>query len=206
MKSTFKLLAIGAAFMLPAAAQAQMTPPPSNTETPDAQTAPDGSDAFGFEPYVAVMGGYFNYDRDVTNIGIPNRVDGRNREGALVEGIVGANIPLGAIFVGAEGNVAKGVDGSIDWQYGVTGRVGFRAGESGLVYARAGYEWVNFIDDAVTGGRDYGNEVYGIGFEAGPRDIGLGGLTGETGARLRFDVTTSNFNSFRPMAGIVFHF
>ena len=136
MKSTFKLLAIGAAFMLPAAAQAQMTPPPSNTETPDAQTAPDGSDAFGFEPYVAVMGGYFNYDRDVTNIGIPNRVDGRNREGALVEGIVGANIPLGAIFVGAEGNVAKGVDGSIDWQYGVTGRVGFRAGESGLVYAR----------------------------------------------------------------------
>ena len=127
MKTSAKYLAIGAALLLPATAQAQMAPP-SSTETADAVTAPDGSDAFGFEPYVAVMGGYFNYDRDTTNIGIPNRIDGRNREGALVEGIVGANIPLGAVFVGVEGNVAKGVDGSIDWQYGVTGRAGFRAG------------------------------------------------------------------------------
>ena len=183
-----------------------MDPPPANTTTPDAVTAPDGSDAFGFEPYVAVMGGYASFDDNTLGSGIPNRVNGNRRQGALVEGIVGANIPLGAFFIGAEGNVAKGVDGQIDWQYGVAGRVGLRAGESGLIYAKAGYEWVNFTDEAVTRGRDYGDEVYGIGFEAGPREIGLGGLTGESGIRIRAEVTTRDFDTLRPMVGVVFHF
>jgi outer membrane immunogenic protein len=190
-----------------AIAQSSDTPPsPENTTTPDEITASDGSDAFGFEPYVAIMGGYASYDRDSTEIGIPNRIDGKRRKGVLVEGIVGANIPLGSFFVGAEGNVAKGVDGIIDWQYGVAGRVGFRAGESGLIYGKAGYEWVNFTDSAVTGGRDFGDEIYGVGFEAGPREIGLGGLTGESGARIRLEVTTRDFETLRPMAGLVFHF
>ncbi len=201
------LLASAMTFSTNAAAQSQTaTPTPSSTATPDAMTASDGSDAFGFEPYVAVLGGYFNYDRNSTDSGIPNRANGNNREGAIVEGIVGANIPLGAVFVGAEGSVAKGIDGAIDWQYGVAGRLGFRAGESGMIYGKAGYEWVNFTDDAVTGGRDFGNEVYGLGFEVGPRDIGLGGLTGESGARIRLEVTTYDFSSIRPMAGVVFHF
>lgn len=199
-------LAAGCATAMPVMAQDSMTPPPENTTTPDAITAPDGSDAFGFEPYVAVMGGYASYDDNMTSSGIPDRIGGGSRKGALVEGIVGANIPLGAFFVGAEGNVAKGVDGIIDWQYGVAGRVGLRAGESGLVYAKAGYEWVNFTDKGVTGGRDYGDEVYGIGVEAGPRDIGLGGLTGESGIRIRLEMTTRNFKTLRPMAGVVFHF
>ena len=198
--------AAGCATAMPAMAQDSTTPPPENTTTPDAVTAPDGSDAFGFEPYAAVMGGYASYDNDMTSSGIPNRVGGGRRKGALVEGIVGANIPLGAFFIGAEGNVAKGVDGNIDWQYGVAGRVGLRAGESGLVYAKAGYEWVNFTDDAVTGGQDYGDEVYGIGVEAGPREIGLGGLTGESGVRIRLEMTTRDFKTLRPMAGVVFHF
>ena len=185
-------LAAAAAF-LPSAALAQ-------------DTAPDGSEAFGFEPYGAVMGGYFEYDRDTTGVGIPNRANGEPRAGAIVEGIVGANLPLGPMFVGVEGNVAKGVEGEIDWQYGVAGRAGFRAGETGLIYAKAGYEWVNFTDSAVTGDRDYGNEVYGLGVEVGPREIGLGGLTGESGARLRLEVTTHDFESIRPMAGVVFHF
>jgi outer membrane immunogenic protein len=191
---------------MPAMAQDSSAPPPENTTTPDPVTAPDGSDAFGFEPYFAVMGGYASYDRDLTDDGIPNRLNGSRRKGALVEGLVGANIPLGAFFVGAEGNVAKGVDGTIDWQYGVAGRVGFRAGESGMIYAKAGYEWVNFTDDAVTGGRDFGDEVYGLGVEVGPREIGLGGLTGESGARLRLEVTSRDFETLRPMAGLVFHF
>jgi len=191
---------------MPAMAQDTMTAPPENTSTPDEVTAPDGSDAFGFEPYVAIMGGYASFDNNTVGSGIPNRLNGNRRQGALVEGIVGANIPLGAFFIGAEGNVAKGVDGQIDWQYGVAGRVGLRAGESGLVYAKAGYEWVNFTDDAITGQRDYGDEVYGIGFEAGPREIGLGGLTGESGIRIRAEVTTRDFESLRPMVGVVFHF
>jgi outer membrane immunogenic protein len=178
--------------------------PPANTSTPDAVTAPDGSDAFGFEPYVAILGGYADYDRTIA--GIPNLANGDNREGALVEGVVGANIPLGAMFVGVEGNVAKGIDGAIDWQYGVAGRVGFRAGESGLIYGKVGYEWVNFTDDVITGGRDFGDEIYGLGVEIGPREIGLGGVTGESGLRLRLEVTTRDFESIRPMAGVVFHF
>jgi outer membrane immunogenic protein len=187
-------------------AQSETLPPPENTATPDDVGAPDGSDAFGFEPYVAIMGGYASFDRGTSATVIPNRLNGQRRQGVVAEAIVGANVPLGAFFIGAEGNVAKGVDGTIDWQYGVAGRAGFRAGESGLIYAKAGYEWVNFTDDAVTGGRDYGDEVYGIGFEAGPREIGLGGLTGESGARIRLEVTTRDFESIRPMAGVVFHF
>jgi outer membrane immunogenic protein len=180
--------------------------PPENTETPDAVAAPDGSDAFGFEPYVGIMGGYASYDRDSTPIGIPNQVSGQRRKGWVGEAVLGANIPLGAFFVGAEGTVGKGIDGDIDWQYGVAGRVGFRAGETGMIYGKAGYEWVNFTDEAVTGGRDYGDEIYGVGFEVGPREIGLGGLTGESGARLRLEVTTRDFETVRPMAGLVFHF
>ncbi len=180
-------------------------PPPENTETPDEVAAPDGSNAFGFEPYFGVMGGYASYDNNSTEIGIPNRLDGKRRKGTVVEGVVGANIPLGAFFVGAEGNVAKGVDGIIDWQYGASGRIGLRAGETGMIYGKAGYEWVNFTD-AVTGGRDYGDEIYGVGFEVGPREIGLGGLTGESGARLRVEITSRDFETLRPMAGLMFHF
>ncbi|MGL5839143.1 MAG: opacity protein [Sphingorhabdus sp.] len=202
-------LALAGTFMA-GTAMAQTTdvppPPPESTETPDDVAAPDGSDAFGFEPYFGVMGGYASYDRNtLPESGIPETIDGRRREGWLVEGVVGANIPLGAFFVGAEGNVAKGVDGIIDWQYGVAGRVGLRAGETGMIYGKAGYEWVNFTD-AATGGRDYGDEIYGLGFEVGPREIGLGGLTGESGARIRFEITSRDFETLRPMAGFMFHF
>ncbi len=196
--------ALAAAALTPLAAQAQ-TSGPATYEAPE--TAPDGSDAFGFEPYVAVLGGYVNFDRDlIRSNGVPNKLDGSNREGGVVEGIAGANVPLGAFFVGAEGNVSKGFTGDIDWTYGVAGRAGFRAGETGMIYGKAGYEWVNFDDNAVSRGVDYGNEVYGIGFEAGPQDIGLGGLTGRSGIRLRFEVDTNDFNSYEPKAGVVFHF
>lgn len=189
-------------FAAPAMAQSSDTGATATSEP----AAPDGSDAFGFEPYVAIMGGYASFDRNLGGSGIPNRANGARRDGVLIEGIVGANVPLGAFFVGVEGNVAKGVDGNIDWQYGVAGRAGLRAGETGMIYAKAGYEWVNFTDGAVTGGNDYGDEVYGLGVEVGPREIGLGGLTGESGARLRLEVTTRDFDSVRPMAGVVFHF
>ena len=81
-----------------------------------------------------------------------------------------------------------------------------------MIYGLAGYEWVNFkkglasVGQAVDADRDFGSEVYGLGVEVGPREIGLGGLTGESGARLRLEVTTNDFESVRPMAGVVFHF
>jgi hypothetical protein len=48
--------------------------------------------------------------------------------------------------------------------------------------------------------------VYGIGTEVGPGDIGLGGVTGNSGVRLRLEATTHDFESIRPMAGVVMHF
>ena len=164
--------------------------------------APDGTKAFGFEPYVAVRGGWEEFQSD----SVPGAPRQNKLNGSLVEGLVGANVPLGAFFVGAEGNVAKGISGDIDWQYGAAGRFGLRAGESGLIYGKVGYQWVNF-DKRVNTDRDFHDVTYGIGFEVGPKEIGLGGLTGNSGIRLRGEVSTFGWtNSFRPTLGIVAHF
>lgn len=163
----------------------------------DTATAPDGTPAFGIEPYIGVMGGYDSYDRR-SEFGSPR---GGKMNGGLIQGVAGVNIPLGPVFVGAEGNVAKGFS-DIDWEYGVKGRLGARAGDSGMVYASAGYEWVN--------GRrayaDHSDWIYGVGVEVGPKDIGLGGVTGNSGVRLRLEVDTYDFDSIRPMAGVIMHF
>ena len=37
-------------------------------------------------------------------------------------------------------------------------------------------------------------------------EIGLGGVTGSSGVRLRVQVDTYDWDSFRPMAGVIFHF
>ncbi|USU13311.1 opacity protein [Sphingomonadaceae bacterium OTU29THOMA1] len=202
-----------ASFAVPAFAQ-DMSATDSTVAT-DAQVdtaprAPDGTRAFGIEPYVAVMGGWEQFDREAV-AGIPAQPRGYKLDGALVEGIVGVNVPLGPVFVGAEGSVAKGVSGDIDWQYGAYGRFGFRAGDSGLFYGKVGYRWNNFDKFApgVAGdlNRDYHATVYGVGAEIGPKDIGLGGITGNSGLRLRMEVSTfDDANSFRPMAGVVAHF
>lgn len=164
--------------------------------------APDGSKAFGFEPYVAVTAGRHEFDSEVNEAGIPPV----GYDGTIIEGLVGVNVPLGAVFVGAEGSVAKGIDGDIDWEYGVSGRAGARIGESGLVYGKVGYQWVNF-DALGKNSPDYDGMLYGVGLEVGPQDIGLGGVTGESGIRLRFEVQThGDFNSLRPTAGVVAHF
>lgn len=160
-------------------------------------TAPDGTPAFGIEPYVGVLGGYHSFDRN-SEFGSPR---GGQMNGALLSGIAGVNIPLGPIFFGAEGNATKGF-GDIDWEYGARGRIGARAGDSGMIFASAGYQWVN-------GRRAYSDQkdwIYGLGVEVGPKDIGLGGITGNSGIRLRLQAETYDFNSIRPMGGVVFHF
>lgn len=161
-------------------------------------TAPDGTDAFGVEPYVGVLGGYHSFDRTSEFGTTPNS---GKMNGALVSGVAGVNIPLGPVFVGAEGNATKGF-GDIDWEYGVRGRVGARAGESGMVFASAGYQWVN----GKRGFSDQKDWIYGVGVEVGPKDIGMGGVTGNSGIRLRLQAETYDFDSIRPMAGVIFHF
>lgn len=219
------LLAGFAAFAAAAPALAQDVPAGSeptagtSTGTEDTPRAPDGSRAFGIEPYFGVMGGWEQFDNERGN-GIPQALNAngtvrRNYKpsGSLVQGVLGVNVPLGPVFVGVEGNAAKGVEGNIDWEYGAAGRFGFRAGESGMFYGKVGYQWVNFDHfsaRSTNGGRtnrDYGAMTYGIGVEAGPRDIGLGGITGNAGFRLRAEVNTFGAaHSFRPMLGVITHF
>jgi outer membrane immunogenic protein len=81
-----------------------------------------------------------------------------------------------------------------------------RAGESGLIFGKVGYQWVNFAAFGKDS-PDYHAMTYGLGFEVGPKDIGLGGVTGNGGLRFRGEVTTfGDAHSLRPMAGLVAHF
>ncbi|KAB7646518.1 outer membrane protein [Polymorphobacter fuscus] len=194
----------------PALAQDMSTSAPASTTT---ATTPDGSKLFGFEPYFGVLGGYHSFDRRERFVG-PN---GERFDGALIEGLVGANLPLGPVFVGVEGFAAKGFS-DINWEYGVRGRAGGRIGESGLIYGSVGYTWVDpksnrgfdFVNtgpnDGVTENGRRKDWVYGLGVEVGPRDIGLGGVTGRSGLRLRVSAETYDLKSIRPMAGVIFHF
>ena len=205
MLSAAALLAATAA--VPALAQdASADTTYATTTAAPAEAAPDGTKAFGFEPYVAVRGGWESFDSEPNPAGIAGGTRADKLNGSLVEGLVGFNVPLNAFFIGAEGNVAKGISGDIDWQYGAAGRFGLRAGESGLIYGKVGYNWVNFAKRADTS-RDYNDVTYGIGFEVGPKEIGLGGVTGNSGFRLRGEVSSFGWmHSFRPTLGIVTHF
>lgn len=165
-----------------------------------AQEAPDGTPAFGIEPYVGIGGGYHDFDRGTR--GALQWNQGKAASGALITGFAGVNVPVSFFVVGVEGNVAKGFS-DIDWEYGVTGHIGVRAGDSGMFFVRAGYHWI----EADNGFQDDRNEIYGFGVEVGPKDIGLGGITGNAGVRLRLTVDTfDEFQSIRPTAAMVFHF
>lgn len=165
-----------------------------------AQTSPDGSLPFGLEPYIGVLGGYDSYDRN-SDFGLSRT--GRNLHSPIAMGVAGVNIPLGPAFIGAEGFGGRGTD-AIKWEYGAKGRIGARAGESGMIFLTAGYQWTDVKNNR--GFPDRNNWIYGGGFEVGPKDIGLGGVMGASGPRLRFQVDTYDFDSIRPMAGIIWHF
>uniref|UniRef100_UPI0035CC37EC outer membrane protein n=1 Tax=uncultured Sphingomonas sp. TaxID=158754 RepID=UPI0035CC37EC len=213
-----KLTLAAATLAILAAAPAVAQDAPQAAPADAAPTAPDGSRAFGIEPYVGVMGGWEQFDNE-PNHGVPQALNAngslRNNyrlAGALVQGVAGVNVPLGPVFVGVEGNVAKGVSGNIDWEYGVAGRFGVRAGDSGMFYGKVGYQWVDFdhFSTYSTGNRSkdtYKDMTYGIGAEVGPKDIGLKGITGNAGFRIRAEVNTyGDFHSFRPMLGVITHF
>jgi opacity protein-like surface antigen len=196
------LLAAACVSLVPAAAFAQDSAPPPPAAAPDdsGPKSPDGSKAFGIEPYVGVLGGYESFDRrsDLGTHGSYGRANG-----GLISGVIGVNVPLGPAFVGVEGNGTKGF-GDLDWEYGVKGRVGARVGDSGLLFVSGGYEWVDTHN--YRGYPNSKNWVYGLGVELGPKDIGLKGATGRAGPRLRLQVDTYDFHSIRPMGGVIFHF
>jgi len=180
--------AAAAALLVPAAAMAQ-------------DTAPDGSKAFGIEPYVGIQGGYHDFDSDNQGRLTTNCNGGSGcPDGAVLEGVAGINVPLGPVFVGVEGNVAKGFSG-IDWEYGGYARAGVRAGVSGMIYGKVGYQWVNSDDKG-----NAHNWSWGAGVELGPKDIGLSGISLPAGVRFRAEITTFDQHSIRPMGGLVFHF
>jgi len=206
------LAAAAFAAVLPTAAFAQdyATTDTTATTTADTtvtETAPDGSPAFGIEPYFGVMGGWEQFDDNKIPAGIPASANGQDYDGGIVQGVLGVNVPLGPVFVGAEGNVTKGFSGAIDWEYGVAGRAGVRLGDSGMIYAKAGYQWVNF-DRLGDDSRDFHDITAGLGVEVGPKDIGLGGITGNSGIRFRLELNSfgKDFNSFQPLAGVIAHF
>ncbi len=185
-------------FVIAAALGAAVIAAPVAAQDATTATAPDGTRAFGIEPYFGVGGGYHDFDSK-RNEGVFNQRG--SARAPLIDVFAGVNVPLGPLVVGVEGQGSKGFQ-DIDWEYGATGRVGFRAGESGLIYARAGYRWI----EGRRGFRNDRNEIYGVGVEVGPKSIGLGGLTGNSGVRLRLAADTYDLRSIRPSAALVFHF
>ncbi len=161
---------------------------------------PAVASAAGVEPYVGVVGGYHSFDRD-SEFGV-SPTHGAMR-GALAGGVAGVNVPIGSVFVGAEGNVAKGFQ-DIDWEYGAKGRVGLRAGDGGLLFVSGGYQWVN--GKSARGFSDQKDWTYGLGVEVGPGGLAGSGGSGSGGLRFRLQADTYNFDSIRPSAGVVFAF
>ncbi len=155
------------------------------------------------EPYVGVLGGLHDFDNDQYKGAPPS-----GYRGWLVEGVAGVNYNAGPVVLGVEGNVAKGVDKDINWEYGAAGRLGVRAGKDSMFFAKVGYQWTKFSKSAlpaVDTGRHYDGMVYGFGTEVSLAD--LGSSAERSNIRLRAQVDTrGNFHSFRPMMGVVAKF
>lgn len=151
------------------------------------------------EPYVGVMGGLHDFDNNDNFKDAPPY----RGSGGLVEGVAGVNYNMGRFFIGAEGQVAKGVEGDLDWEYGGSGRFGFKAGKDSIFFGKVGYLFSTFSHPANPG--TYEGMLYGAGAEVSLAD--LGGSAETSNIRLRFQgETRGQFRSFRPMMGIVAKF
>jgi len=164
-----------------------------------AQDADDSPTANRLEPYVGVMGGYNDFDNPQSE-NLPDGIPG-NYAGTMVEGVAGVNYNLDRFVLGVEGNVAKGIDGDIDWEYGVAGRAGLKLGKDSMFFGKVGYQWTNF-DALGPNSKDYDGMSYGMGVELSAADMGMS--ENRSNIRFRGQVDTrGNFHSIRPMAGIV---
>lgn len=135
-------------------------------------------------PYVGIVAGHHDYDRDGPG-------------GTIFGGLAGVDYDLGntPLFIGAEGTVAKGT-GDIDWEYGAVGTFGTRARLGGpwKLFVRAGWHRVDFDrfghDDSL---------LLGVGADYAP-------IRSRPGLALRFNADTMDFNSTRLTGGIVLRF
>ncbi|HWJ69795.1 MAG TPA: outer membrane beta-barrel protein [Sphingobium sp.] len=155
------------------------------------------------EPYVGVMGGLHDFDNDQYKGAPPS-----GYRGWLVEGVAGVNYNAGPLVLGVEGNVAKGIDKDINWEYGAAGRAGVRAGKDSIFFAKVGYQWTKFAGSAVPAvstKRHYDGVTYGFGTEVSLADLGSSAERSNIRLRAQID-TRGNFHSFRPMMGVVAKF
>jgi opacity protein-like surface antigen len=186
------LLAAAAVCAFPAVAFAQDTASDTTADAPS-----DARTSGGLEPYVGLLGGVDIYDHD-SEFGSNDRHQAL--DGFLVSAVAGVNVDVGPLFVGGEGNVAKGTK-DINWEYGLSGRVGARTGKTGLIYVSAGYEWIRPHTDR--GFPRHSDWLYGAGVELGPQDLGMSNSSSRL--RLRLQADTYDFHSIRPMIGVVMH-
>jgi len=159
----------------------------------------DGATESRLEPYVGIMGGYNDFD-DPDTEALPDGIPG-DYSGTMVEGVAGVNYNLGRFVVGAEGNVAKGIEGDIDWEYGIAGRAGIKLGKDSMFFGKVGYQWTNF-DALGPNSKDYDGVSYGAGVELSAADMGMSADRSNIRFRAQVD-TRGHFHSLRPMAGVV---
>jgi outer membrane immunogenic protein len=125
-KIGFAALAVGAAFALPAAAQAQ---------SQDERSSPEIT--VGFTTGLHDLG--INRElRDLTGREV-------NDLAQTVGGFIAVDKTIGAskFFTGIEGNVNVGPGSGINFEYGGSLRFGIRGQDGSKVYVRGGYQWVD---------------------------------------------------------------
>jgi len=114
MRRVMFMSAMALAVATPALAQAvpgdMSTASTPATMTPEGKLTADASKPFGIEPYFGILGGYHSFDRKPGLTGAA----GERSDGAQIEGVIGADLPLGPLFIGVEGHGAKGF-GDINW-------------------------------------------------------------------------------------------
>ncbi|MBB4632540.1 outer membrane beta-barrel protein [Sphingosinicella soli] len=89
-------------------------------------------------------GGYAGLGATLDNVNGSGPLEGLGASGAGLTGFVGYDLPLGAAFVGLEGNIdlntadAAGIEAK--WGWGASARVGFKINDATGLYGRVGYQ------------------------------------------------------------------
>jgi opacity protein-like surface antigen len=161
--------------------------------------AQDAAPAPAARPYVGISGGYHDI------LDNPFGKDG-GVIGGVIAGVdlaISPELATGPV-VGVEGNFHLGT-GAIDTEYGAAARFGYRFPSGGLAYVRAGYQWVNFDVNKVSGGI-LGDDDFDD--TDGDYLVGVGGEFGAAGGRTRFrvGVDTVSFDTLRPNVAVIVGF
>lgn len=160
------------------------------------------------EVTVGVTAGYHDLglgeeisDQDLTDFDIQ---DG----GAIFGGFVALDFPVGSnLFAGIEGNASFGTE-AIDAEYGASLRFGFRSDSGTKLYLRGGYQAID-VDAAGVLGFDedlFDEDDFGLDSTVDDYLVGAGVEFPVGGLRLRGNVDTVAFDTFRATAGVGYAF